>query len=148
MKAKPHVVTPGDREAALDVIGVNVTVLVSDAQSKSLNVTFQTGDEGRGPPPHHHAWDESFFVTKGEVLFTVDGHTTRCPAGTCVYVPAHTIHGFAFGPGGGEMIEMTGAGSGAIRMFGALDREIPPGSTDVPKIVRVAGENGVMFHLG
>jgi hypothetical protein len=44
------------------------------------------------------------------------------------------------------MLEVTGGGSRAIEMFSALDREIPPGPLDVPKVVQVAGRYGVAFH--
>jgi len=57
------------------------------------------------------------------------------------------VHAFAFGPGGGEMLEITGGKSKAIRLFAALDREIPPGPPDVAQVVRVASEFGVQFQL-
>ena len=147
MSPKQFVVKPGDRSAALSVVGTNVTVLVSAADSKSQQVTLQSGDEGTGPPPHNHDWDESFYVTKGQVQFTCAGQTTMCVAGTFVHVPGGIVHAFSYGPGGGEMLEVTGMGSKAIQMFTALDREVPPGPPDVPKVVRVAGEYGVKFHI-
>ena len=147
MSPKQFVVKPGDRSAALSVVGTNVTVLVSVADSKSQQVTLQSGDEGTGPPPHSHDWDESFYVTRGQIQFTCAGETTMCVAGTFVHVPAGIVHAFSYGPGGGEMLEVTGKESKAIQMFTALDREIPPGPPDVPKVVQVAGEYGVKFHI-
>jgi quercetin dioxygenase-like cupin family protein len=147
MNSKSFVVKPGDRSTALDVVGTSITVLVSSADSKDLQITLQSGDEGTGPPPHSHDWDESFYVTKGQVQFTCDGQTTMCMAGSFVYVPAGTVHAFNYGPGGGEMLEVTGRGSKAVQMFSAFDREIPPGPPDVEKVVRVAGDYGVTFHI-
>jgi quercetin dioxygenase-like cupin family protein len=141
------VVEPSDRSPPLNVVGVKITVLVSDAVSKAQQITLQSGDEGAGPPPHSHDWDESFYITKGQVQFTCSGQTTTCSAGTLVHVPAGTIHAFSFGPGGGEMLEVTGTGSKAVQMFSALDREIPPGPLDVPKLVQVAGKYGLAFHI-
>jgi quercetin dioxygenase-like cupin family protein len=143
MSTKRLVVTPGDRSPALSVLGVKVTILVSDEASQ---ITHQSGDEGAGPPAHSHDWDESFYVLKGQVQFTCDGQTTTCSSGTFVHLPGGTVHAFSYGPGGGEMLEITGVGSNAIQMFAALDREIPPGAPDVPKVVQVAGEYGVAFH--
>ena len=57
------------------------------------------------------------------------------------------IHGFSFGVEGGEMIEVTAKESQALSMFTALDREVPPGPFDVDKIVQVAGQYDVAFHL-
>jgi quercetin dioxygenase-like cupin family protein len=146
MNAKQFVVKPGDR-TALDVLGTKVTVLVSDADSKDQQITLQSGDEGMGPPPHNHDWDESFYVTKGQVFFTCAGKTTTCAAGTLVHVPAGTVHAFSYGPDGGEMLEITAARSNAVRMFAAFDREMPPGPPDVPKAVRIGDEHGCTFHV-
>ena len=66
-----------------------------------------------------------------------------CLPGTLVHVPAGTVHGFRYGPGGGEMFELTGQGSMATRMFTALSREIPAGPPDIPKVLEVLKENGV-----
>jgi quercetin dioxygenase-like cupin family protein len=140
-------VKPGDRRQPLSAVGVQIEVLVSEDASKSQRITHQTGGEGVGPPPHSHSWDESFYVLKGQVLFTCAGETTACSAGTLVYVPGGTVHAFAFGPGGAEMLEMTGSGSQAIQMFRAMDRELVPGPIDVPKTVEVCGRFGLTFHL-
>lgn len=147
MSSKQFVVKPDDRRTALNVLGTKVTVLVSESDSKVQQITLQSGVEGMGPPPHSHDWDESFYVTQGQIQFTCAGQTTMCFAGTFVHVPAGTVHAFSYGPGGGEMLEITAAGSKAIQMFSALDRELPPGAPDVPKVLQVAGEYGVEFYI-
>ena len=146
MSPKQLVVKPSDRSPALNVVGVKINVLVSDAVSPAQQITLQSGDEGAGPPPHSHPWEESFYVTKGQVQFTCGGQTTTCLAGTLIHVPAGTVHAFSFGPGGGEMLEVTGKGSKAVQMFSALDREIPPGPPDVSKVAQVGGKYGLAIH--
>ena len=147
MNAKPFILKPADRKPALTVIGTQVTVLASETDIPTRQITVQSGSEGAGPPPHSHAWDESFYVTRGQVQFTCAGETAMCTAGTLVHVPAGAIHAFSYGAGGGEMLEITGAGSQAISMFTALDREIPPGPPDVAKVIGVLTANGVHVHL-
>ncbi|MCS5699510.1 cupin domain-containing protein [Cyanobium sp. FGCU-52] len=147
MSSKPFVVRPADRKPALTVVGTQVTVLASGSDTQDQQITVQLGDEGTGPPPHSHPWEESFYVTKGQVEFTCGGETTKCTAGTLVHIPAGTVHAFSYGPGGGEMLEITGRRSKAISMFTALDREVPPGSPDVAKVIQVAGEYDVKFHI-
>lgn len=147
MSPKPFVVKPADRKTALDVLGTQVTVLVSGDDSQDQRITLQTGSEGTGPPPHSHDWDESFYVSSGQIQFTCAGETTMCVAGTFVHVPANAVHCFSYGPGGGEMIEITGRRSNAIEMFTALAREISPGPPDVAKAIQVLGEHGVKVHL-
>lgn len=147
MSSTQFVVKPSDRSPALSVVGVKIQVLVSEESSNTQQITLQSGDEGVGPPPHSHGWDESFYVMKGQVTFVSGGQTTACSPGTLVFIPAGTIHAFSFGVGGGEMIEFTGAGSNAVKMFTALDREIPPGPPDIPKVIQVGGEYGLSLHL-
>jgi hypothetical protein len=50
MKAQPFVVTPADYYPALNVLGIKVTVLASNAATQSYEITLQQGDEGTGPP--------------------------------------------------------------------------------------------------
>jgi len=147
MSSKPFILKQSDRKPALAVVGTQVSVLASMADTQEQQITVQSGDEGSGPPPHSHPWEESFYVIKGQVLFTSDGKTTMCTAGTLVHVPADTVHAFSYGPGGGEMLEITGGRSKAISMFTALDREIPPGPPDVAKVIEVAGKYDVRFHV-
>ena len=146
MRTEPLVVRPQDRERALSVVGCGITVLASNERTGSYEITFQTGAEGMGPPPHNHPWDEAFFVVEGIVHFTLDGKEVHAEAGTLIHIPAGTSHGFAFGAGGGKMLELTGSGGGATRMFKAVDAEIPPGPPDVDLLVRVLARHQVSVH--
>ena len=147
MSVDPFVISPEKRSVPLDVIGTKVTVLAPKGAMCGFQITLQSGEEGMGPPPHSHDWDESFYVTKGQVIFNCGGSMTNCTAGTLVHVPAGTIHAFAYGPDGGEMLEMTGAGSNAVEMFTALSQQIPAGPPDVPKVVDVLANHGVTTHI-
>lgn len=122
VSTKPFIVGPDQRPPALNVMGARITVLAPEMAMSDMQLTYQSGDEGIGPPPHSHDWDETFFITKGEVLFTCGGNTSTCCAGSLVHVPGGTVHSFRFGPGGGEILEITGKGSNAIRMFTDMSR--------------------------
>lgn len=147
MSRKPFVVKPDSYGPALNVVGTDVTVLAAKKDTNGPEFTFQSGAEGMGPPPHSHDWDEAFFVVKGCVKIVCDGKNETCEPGTLVFVPAGIVHSFQYGPGGGEMLEITGAGSGAAQVFTALDAEVPPGPLDAKKIVGVMNENGVAVHI-
>lgn len=147
MSVEPIVVTPERRPRPLDVVGMHITVLASNAATGSLGITIQEGAEGTGPPSHSHGWDEAFYVLDGEVHFSCAGRASVCGAGTLVHVPGGTLHAFTFGRGGGRMLEITGAGAHAAPFFAALDREMPPGPPDVPKLLEVAQRHGVTFSL-
>jgi quercetin dioxygenase-like cupin family protein len=49
---------------------------------------------GTGPKLHRHAYEETFIVEEGDVLFTVDGTTIEAKAGDIVVVPPGAAHKF------------------------------------------------------
>lgn len=143
MNTEAFVETPKDYARALSVVGEKITVLASNAATRGYEIFLQQGDEGTGPPPHRHDWDESFYVVKGKVEISYGDKTVMATAGTLVHLPAGTVHSFRFGAGGGEMISVTGKSGLASQLFANIDREIPPGPPDIPKLMAVAEKNGV-----
>lgn len=146
MRTKPFVVCPTERGRALNVVGCGITVLASNEQTGSYEITFQAGPEGAGPPLHSHPWDEAFFVVQGQVQFVLDGKALNAVSGTLVHIPADTTHGFQFGPGGGQMLEMTGSGGAATKMFRALDAEVPAGPPDMHFLTDLLARHYVSLH--
>ena len=146
MKAEPFVVSPKTYEPALNVLGVSLTVLASNIQTQGYEITLQSGGEGAGPPPHRHVWDESFFVLRGSVEFSIDGKADLRGPGTLVHLPAGTVHSYRFGAGGGELF--AGQGANATRLFARVSREVPPGPPDVPALTSLLQQNGVTLMLG
>ena len=147
MKPQPFVVTPNAYARALNVVGERITVLASNASTQGYEIFLQQGEEGTGPPPHSHEWDETFFVIKGNVEISYGDQTVDAKPGTLVHLPAGTIHGFHFGAGGGEMISITSQNGHAAQLFTDLDREIPIGLPDIPKLIAVAGKYGVSVAI-
>jgi len=137
------IVSPDRRVRPLNVVGTRVTVLAANEATGSYGITLQQGEEGTGPPPHSHDWDEAFYVLAGEIRFLCDGETHDCMPGTLVHIPRGTVHGFQYGRGGGQMLEITGEKALAARMFAAVDQAIPPGPPDIPNLLRVLRQNGV-----
>lgn len=142
MAAKAFVVEPKDYAPTLNIVGEHVTVLASGEATGGYEIFLQRGPEGSGPPPHSHPWDESFFVTKGEIDFGLDAESTTALPGTLVHLPAGTVHWFRFGKGGGEMISMTSR-LGASKMFTDFAREVAPTNPDLAKLAEVGGRYGL-----
>ena len=145
MKPQPFVVTPSTYPRPLNVVGEKITVLASNASTQGHEIFLQQGDEGIGPPPHSHDWDESFFILKGPVDISYGGNSVTAMPGSFAYVPEGTVHSFRFGVGGGEMISITSETSKAAELFRAIDRDIPPGPPDVSKLIAIAAEFGASF---
>jgi quercetin dioxygenase-like cupin family protein len=142
-RAPYFVLTPDQRGRALNVVGTQVTVLAANAATQSYGITLQQGDEGTGPPPHGHDWDEAFYVLRGEIHFVCDGQAHACQPGTLVHIPRGTVHAFQYGKGGGQMLEITGQNARAAQMFAAVDQANPSGPPDIPKLLQALEQNGV-----
>jgi quercetin dioxygenase-like cupin family protein len=146
MNSRPFVVAPKDYPQSLQVVGEHITVLASGQATGGYEVFLQEEPEGSGPPPHHHPWDETYYVARGEVEFGIGGETMTAGAGTLVHLPAGTTHWFHFGKGGGQMVSMT-ARLGASQMYSDIDREISPDRPDLEKLVAVGARHGLTVAL-
>lgn len=142
MQAQPFIVTPSD-VAPISVLGVRITVLAANTATNGYEITLQEGEEGAGPPPHSHDWDESFYVLRGEVEIDCAGKLTLLRPGSLVHVPRGTVHGYRFGAGGGRMLEVSSHGGSATRMFTNVGKEFPRAGGDIPKLLGLLLENGV-----
>ena len=133
----PFVVLPENRARALDVVGEKITVLASVDDTHGYELFFHDGTKGTGPPLHSHDWDESFFVLKGDVQFGFDGREMLATPGTLVHLPAGTEHWFRFESDEGQILSLTGLGSGAAAFFTQVDADVSDGS-DIDGLVTVA----------
>lgn len=135
-----------EHQRPLNVVGEQLTVLASGAQTGSYEVFRQVGPEGSGPPPHTHPWDESFYVVNGDIMFSINDHEETAVAGTLVHLPAGTKHWFRFGSGGGEMLSITSR-EAASRLFTDVDREISPDEPDFAKLVELSVRHGMEIFV-
>jgi quercetin dioxygenase-like cupin family protein len=146
MTRQPFVIEPSDYPRSLNMVGERITVLASGAATGGYEIFLQEGPEGSGPPPHSHPWDESFYVTRGEVLFGVAGEEKVAGPGTLVHLPGGTVHWFRFGKEGGQMISMTSR-EAASAMFEHIARDISPSAPDFARLVAIAGEHGTQISV-
>ncbi|WP_233872859.1 cupin domain-containing protein [Paraburkholderia adhaesiva] len=146
MTSQPFVVTPGEYPRPLNVVGEKITVLASRETARGYEIFLQQGPEGSGPPPHSHAWDETFYVIKGSVEVICNGVAATGTPGTLVHVPGGSVHSFTMGVDGCEMLSVSGPISEAAALFTTIDAEVPPGPPDVAKLVEIATKYNV--HLG
>lgn len=125
----------------LDVGGFQITVLASTEQTEGYELFRIAGPGGTGPGPHHHDWDESFFVLSGAVLCGVDGVETLAATGTLIHVPGGHTHWFKFADGGGEFFSITSRGN-ASKMFQAFAKGINWANPDRQALVAMAAVYG------
>lgn len=72
----------------------------ADAEQTAGALTVLEADEPAsfGPPLHiHDDAAEAFYVLAGEYVMFIEDEEHRCPAGSFIYIPAGTRHGFRVG---------------------------------------------------
>ena len=89
---------PGNgRQIDLDGFAMTVKATADDTGGA---FTLLEADEpaGFGPPMHiHHDCAEAFYVLEGVYTMFLGDREESCPAGSFIYVPVGTVHGFRVG---------------------------------------------------
>jgi quercetin dioxygenase-like cupin family protein len=143
MTVKAFVVAPKDYSRMLNVVGEQITVLASGEATGGYEIFLQAGPEGSGPRSHAHPWDETFYVTSGQVDFSIgDAATVVAASGTLVHIPSGTSHWFRWCAGGGEMISITSR-LGASSFFSEIDSSVAPDKPNGEKLMVIAKRHGL-----
>lgn len=100
---------------------------------------------GAGPPPHHHDWDEAYYIADGEVRFQVGDLVKRVGAGDFVYAPAGTVHAFQGLSELAARVLILDAPAHAAEFFVEVDREVRQLPEDVAKVPAIGLRHGVIF---
>lgn len=93
--SKQALVTSRTQSEALNVMGADVVFLCpADKTERAWSLMEVVLPMHAGPPPHHHPWDEAYYVVDGEVRFSLAGQDRHVRAGDFLYAPGGTLHGF------------------------------------------------------
>ena len=146
---RPAVHVPPGAGPAVWLVGDTYTLKVSGEQTDgAFSLSEALVPPGAGPPPHiHHGEDETFVVLEGELVLRADDRTLPAPAGTVLYVPRGTRHGFTnVGARPARMLFLY-TPAGMERMFGEIGTPAqpgaaapPPGPEDVAKLQAAAAK--------
>src|SRR5438093_4613862 len=92
--SKLVIVKQGQAEA-LPVLGSEVRFICQgDHTNHAWSMMECSAPQDVGPPPHHHEWDEAYYVIAGEVRFSLADREVTLAAGDFIYIPGGTLHGF------------------------------------------------------
>ena len=96
--ADGYVLQPGEGRE-IDLGGFSMSVKATDEESNGLFTLLEAQEPpGFGPPLHiHHGIAEAFYVLEGEYVIFIRETETHCPAGSFIFIPAETPHGFRVG---------------------------------------------------
>jgi mannose-6-phosphate isomerase-like protein (cupin superfamily) len=96
--ADGYVLQPGEGRV-IDLGGFSMSVKATDEESDGMFALLEAQEPPHfGPPLHiHHGITEAFYVLEGEYVIFIRDTETRCPAGSFIFIPAETPHGFRVG---------------------------------------------------
>ncbi|WP_051670794.1 cupin domain-containing protein [Bryobacter aggregatus] len=144
------VLQPGESRIGrkLDVVGDEMDVLVSRADSEGRmsvleNLTHPMG----GPPEHSHGREEEFFyILDGEYEFLIDGMQIFAKAGDALFSPRDVPHTFRnVGSHGSRMVVASFPG-GLDDFFADLETAAPAGKPpDLNQVIPVFSKHGLKF---
>lgn len=144
--SKDVIVTKTEHRQYLNLFGENLSVLASGEQTGGMEVFFQEGAEGAGPPPHAHPWDEAFYVLSGKITLVLPDlqQQHELEAGDFIHIPADTFHGFQMAPE--TRLLSVAARQGASGMFRDMAREFEAEQVDMGKVLEAATSYGARLH--
>jgi quercetin dioxygenase-like cupin family protein len=144
MNQQPLIVKRTDGEV-LRVMGSEVKfVCRGDRTNSAWSLIECAAPKEVGPPPHHHAWDEAYFITAGEVRFSIDGAPLTLRTGDFILIPAGCVHGFAGASDDARMLifDAPAHAEGFFRDAALEVRDIP---RDLPKVPEIGARHGIHF---
>ena len=145
MPEEIKIVRKGEAEE-LHVLGVNLRFLCGpDDTGNAWSLMENIIPRDAGPPPHHHAWAEAYYLISGEVEFDIGGNKTSVGPGDFVYAPGGTVHGFRGISDEPSRMLIIDAPAHAEAFFKQVDREVSDMATDGHKIPGIGAANGIHF---
>lgn len=130
----------------LHVLGTQVRFLCEGhSTNNAWSLMEVTLPQDAGPPPHSHQWDEAYFVTEGEIQFTVGDQRFTATAGDFVYTPGSVVHGFRGASQRPARVLIFDAPAHAGAFFKRVDREVQELPRGLPKVLEIGEETGIRF---
>jgi mannose-6-phosphate isomerase-like protein (cupin superfamily) len=140
--SKPIVLRPGEgRSIDLGNFGM---VVKATAEETGDAFTLLQADEpaGFGPPMHiHHNAGEAFYVLEGEYVIFIRDEEFACHAGSFIYIPVHTRHGFRVGAQRSRKLNLYFPGA-MVGYFDELSAAIAEGAAD-EDVAKIGERHGV-----
>ena len=135
-----------DEATALRALGTDVRFLCeSEHTAGALSMMEVMLPEGSGPPPHHHDWDEAYYIADGRVRFTLGDTVRELGSGDFVYAPAGVVHGFTGLSEAPARMLILDTPAHAAGFFREVDREVRAWPDDGPKVPASGARHGIHF---
>lgn len=145
--SKQTVVVKQGQAEELNVMGAAVRFLCgADKTERAWSLMEVELPENAGPPPHHHPWDEAYYVVEGVVRFHLDGREQTFKAGDFVYAPGGTVHGFQGASKQHARVIIFDAPAHTEAFFREVDREVKEMPRDLAKVPAIGERHEIHFR--
>lgn len=145
MNGKTLIVKKGQAQA-LHVLGTEVRFLCDgDATGSAWSLMELVVPRNSGPPPHDHDWDEAYYITSGEIEFTIGSQTVLAAPGDFLYAPSGIRHGFRGVSESEARMLILDVPAHAGRFFKEVDREVRQLPGELSKVLEIGARNGIRF---
>jgi mannose-6-phosphate isomerase-like protein (cupin superfamily) len=140
---RASVLQPGEGRQ-IDLGGFTMTVKADGVVTGGAFTLLEAEEPPHfGPPLHiHHGVSEAFYVLEGEYRIFIDEEESRCPAGSFIFIPAETPHGFQVGDVPSRKLNVYLPAS-MIAYFDDLSAAIASGDADEQILAAIAERNAV-----
>jgi mannose-6-phosphate isomerase-like protein (cupin superfamily) len=101
--------------------------------------------EGMGPTPHHHDWDEAYYVITGALDFEIDGKPVRIETGGFTYLPRNTVHGFKGASVSPAHVLIFAVPAHSSAFFKDVNEEVRSIPDDLAKVPNIGRRHGIEF---
>jgi mannose-6-phosphate isomerase-like protein (cupin superfamily) len=138
-----YVLQPGEGRL-IDLGGFSMTVKATDQATGGLFTLLEADEPPNfGPPLHiHHGIAEAFYVLEGEYIIFIRENELRCPAGSFIFIPAETPHGFKVGDVASRKLNLYLPAS-MVGYFDDLSEAMSKGEADPERLSAIATRHAV-----
>lgn len=140
---KAIVLQPGEGRL-IDLGGFSMCVKATDEETSGMFTLLEADEPADfGPPLHiHHGIAEAFYVLEGEYIIFVEGDEFRCPAGSFIFIPAETPHGFRVGSAASRKLNLY-LPAAMVGYFDDLSDAMRQGKADEDRLSEIAARHSL-----
>ena len=137
------VLAPGEGRF-IDLGAFGMTVKASSDDTKGVFSLLEAEEPpGFGPPLHiHHDAAEAFYVLEGEYHIFIDDQAYACSAGSFIFIPAGTRHGFRVGSVPSRKLNLY-TPAAMVGYFDQLSAALIAGDADPSTLDAIARRHGM-----
>ena len=136
--ARPLKIARPDTDETLphvSLVGDTYTTLLSGADTAGRYCLIDMHiPPGGGPPPHRHAFEESFTVLEGEIEATFRGEKITVHPGQTIGIPANAPHSFTNTSGAAARLLCICAPAGQEEFFAQVGLAVPTRRSTPPEL--------------